>query len=141
METGADSRRALLDAAAHEFARFGPQGARIRAIVERAAVNERMIYHHFGSKDGLYRAVLEDQWYGLVAAWSPIVAEAAALEPRPGLRRAFAGLLGLLLDRPLLPALTVQEALSGWSGVPPASLAEVPSALRELFERGQAEGV
>ncbi len=54
-----DSRSALLVAAAEEFARRGLQGTRVQAIVKRAGVNERMIYHHFGNKEGLYRAVLE----------------------------------------------------------------------------------
>jgi AcrR family transcriptional regulator len=90
--TRVDSRRALLDAAAREFARFGPQGARVHAIVASAGVNEPMLYHHFGSTDGLYRAVLEDQWSGLAAARAPVLAEAAALGPRAGLRLAFNGL-------------------------------------------------
>ncbi len=47
------------------------RGARVHAIVRRARVSERMIYHHFGSKDGLYRAVLEDQWSGLIEGWRP----------------------------------------------------------------------
>src|SRR6266498_4700941 len=75
-----DSRSALLAAAAEEFARHGPKGARVQAIVERAGVNERMIYHHFGSKDGLYAAALEAQASGLVGAWRRIIDTAAEME-------------------------------------------------------------
>ena len=60
MNTGRerDTRQVLLDAASEELARHGLRGARMHVIVERAGINERMIYHHFGSKVGLYEAVL-----------------------------------------------------------------------------------
>src|SRR5213596_891126 len=86
-----DSRAALLAAAAEEFARYGRKGARIQAIVQRAGVNERMIYHHFGSKDGLYAAVLEAQGHGLVEAWRKLVDQAAELPPYQGMRAVLAG--------------------------------------------------
>jgi AcrR family transcriptional regulator len=54
------TRRRILDAALEEFATKGTGGARVDAIAERAGVNKRMIYHYFGSKDGLYRAVLQE---------------------------------------------------------------------------------
>ncbi|WP_437585586.1 TetR/AcrR family transcriptional regulator [Sorangium sp. So ce1000] len=140
-EARKETRRALLDAAAEEFARHGPEGARVQAIVGRAAVNERMIYHHFGSKDGLYRAVLEDQWAGLMEGWRPALEASAALEPREGLWRAFTAFFRLLLSRPLCMPLAMHEAMSGWRAAPAATLAMLPSQLRELYERGQADGV
>lgn len=137
-----DSRSALLAAAAEEFARHGPKGARIQAIVERAGVNERMIYHHFGSKDGLYTAVLEAQTHGLVQAWRQLVDQTAELEPYEGMRTVLAGFADLYAARPLLVALTLHEALGGWWTLPPptADLAPFPK-LRELYERGQRQGV
>jgi AcrR family transcriptional regulator len=137
-----DSRSALLAAAAEEFARHGPKGARIQAIVERAGVNERMIYHHFGSKDGLYAAVLEAQASGLIEAWRRIVEEAAEMEPYEGMRRALTGFAELQAARPLLVALSLHEALGGWRTLPlpTADVAPFPK-LRELYERGQRQGV
>jgi len=137
-----DSRAALLAAAAEEFARHGPKGARIQAIVQRARVNERMIYHHFGSKDGLYTAVLEAQASGLVEAWRQIIDQAADLPPYEGMRMALAGFADQFAARPLLVALTLHEALGGWRTLPlpTADLAPFPK-LRELYERGQREGV
>ena len=41
------------------FARSGYDGASIRTIVAAADVNQAAINYHFGSKDGLYRAVLQ----------------------------------------------------------------------------------
>jgi AcrR family transcriptional regulator len=137
-----DSRSALLAAAAEEFARHGPKGARIQAIVQRAGVNERMIYHHFGSKDGLYAAVLENQSHGLVQAWQRLIDHAAQLPPYEGMRTALAGFAELFAARPLLVALWLQEALGGWQTLPTPTGAAVPfPKLRELYERGQFQGV
>lgn len=56
----ADATRArILDAAIAEFASNGFNGARVDVICKQAKANPRMIYHHFGDKEGLYVAVLE----------------------------------------------------------------------------------
>ncbi len=52
------TRARILDAAATEFAAKGISGARIDDIAERARANKRMLYYYFGSKEGLFRAVL-----------------------------------------------------------------------------------
>ncbi len=49
----------ILQAAIMEFAEHGLTGARVDAIARRADTNMRMLYHYFGSKVGLYTAVLE----------------------------------------------------------------------------------
>src|SRR5271168_556857 len=48
----------ILDAALTEFAAKGFAGARVDAIARRAATNKRMLYHYFGDKEALFRAVL-----------------------------------------------------------------------------------
>ena len=53
------TRAALLDAALVEFSAHGRAGARTSAIARRAGVNKQLISHHFGGKDGLYRALVE----------------------------------------------------------------------------------
>ncbi len=52
----------ILAAAKSEFARLGLGGARVDEIAEKAKANKRMIYHYFGSKEDLFRAVLEDAY-------------------------------------------------------------------------------
>jgi AcrR family transcriptional regulator len=52
------TRERILSAALKEFAAKGFAGARIDAIARRAAINKRMIYHYFGDKEGLFKAVL-----------------------------------------------------------------------------------
>ena len=53
------TRKKLLAAARHEFAKRGLAGARVDEIAERAGVNKQLVYHYFGDKDALYLAVLE----------------------------------------------------------------------------------
>jgi AcrR family transcriptional regulator len=48
----------ILAAATQAFVALGPAGARVDAIAAAAGVNKRMLYHHFGDKQGLYQAVL-----------------------------------------------------------------------------------
>jgi AcrR family transcriptional regulator len=55
------TRRRILAAALAEFASKGISGARVDRIATRAKTNKRMLYHYFGSKDGLYRAVLNQR--------------------------------------------------------------------------------
>ena len=52
------TRESILEAALAEFVAVGPAGARVDRIASAAAVNKRMIYHYFGSKEGLYAALL-----------------------------------------------------------------------------------
>jgi TetR/AcrR family transcriptional regulator len=53
------TKAALLKAARAAFAEGGLEGARVDDIARRAGANKQLVYHYFGSKDGLYTAVLE----------------------------------------------------------------------------------
>ena len=57
----AAARARILAAAAEEFAAAGFAGARVDAVARQAGCNKRMLYHYFGDKQGLYRAVLEQR--------------------------------------------------------------------------------
>jgi AcrR family transcriptional regulator len=52
------SRERILAAALKEFAAKGFAGARVDLIARRAAINKRMLYHYFGTKEHLFREVL-----------------------------------------------------------------------------------
>jgi TetR/AcrR family transcriptional regulator len=56
----AATRAAILAAAESIFAGGGLAGARTDAIAKAAGVNKALLYYYFKSKDGLYRAVLEE---------------------------------------------------------------------------------
>src|SRR5712691_4552165 len=52
------SKERILTAALKEFSARGFAGTRVDRIACRAAINKRMLYHYFGDKEGLFRAVL-----------------------------------------------------------------------------------
>ena len=56
---GEDTRRRILETALEIFAAEGYEGASTRHLAERAGVNLPAIQYYFGSKEGLYRAVIE----------------------------------------------------------------------------------
>ena len=60
------SRRAILEAAAAEFANEGIAGARIHAIASVAGVNKALLYYYFQDKEALYGAALEHTFRGLL---------------------------------------------------------------------------
>ena len=54
------TRQRLLNAAIALFSRRGYHAVSVDEIVASARVNKRMVYHYFGSKEGLYKVVLHD---------------------------------------------------------------------------------
>ena len=57
---GSATSRRILEAATSEFAERGIAGARIDRIVATASTNKAQLYGYFGSKDGLFDAVVAD---------------------------------------------------------------------------------
>lgn len=66
-ERRAQTRAALLDAAAELFATHGIDGTTIDAIADRADRTSGAVYDHFGGKEGVLFALLDD-WVGDVSA-------------------------------------------------------------------------
>src|SRR6266700_7941368 len=60
-----ESRAAILQAAAQEFAEHGIAGARTDAIAREARVNKALLYYYFKDKETLYGAVLDNAFAGL----------------------------------------------------------------------------
>ena len=78
------TRARILAAAKREFARNGLSGARVDVIADKAQANKRMIYHYFGSKEGLFQTVLEAAYIDIRSAEQKLdldhLPPAAALE-------------------------------------------------------------
>jgi AcrR family transcriptional regulator len=81
----ARTRQDILRAARQEFAEHGLSGARVDSIATRMHTTKRMIYYYFGSKEGLYLAVLE-QVYGDIRSVEQEL-ELASLSPTDAIRR------------------------------------------------------
>ncbi len=83
-----DSRRTradILAVARAEFVEHGLSGARVDAIAERTRTTKRMIYYYFGSKEGLYSAVLEQAYSDIRSSEATLALE--DLDPLTALRR------------------------------------------------------
>ena len=57
----AATRRALLAAGRELFAGAGYEGTTVRAVAERAGVNQALLFRHFGSKEGLFAEAVTGQ--------------------------------------------------------------------------------
>lgn len=98
------TRARILAAGERAFAAKGIAGARVDAIAAQARSNKRMLYYYFGSKEGLFRAVLESR---LAVRLADVPSEAGTRIERLVARQA-----SHLRDRVYLRLLT-WEALEG----------------------------
>jgi TetR/AcrR family transcriptional regulator len=57
---GVETRERVLEAAAEQFAQHGFAGASLAAISKACGISDGLILHHFQTKEGLYRQVLEE---------------------------------------------------------------------------------
>jgi TetR/AcrR family transcriptional regulator len=58
---GEDRRRQLLQVAVESFARNGFSGTKTKDIAAAAGVSEAILFRHFGSKEDLYHAILDEK--------------------------------------------------------------------------------
>ena len=64
-QVGEETRRDIIAAAMKEFAEKGLAGARVDNIAAQTRTTKPMIYYHFGSKEKLYAAVMEEAYGGV----------------------------------------------------------------------------
>jgi AcrR family transcriptional regulator len=95
---GKASRERILQAATELFARHGYAGTSVDRLARRSGIAKTAIYHHFGSKERLLAAVLEQA----ATTWIEGISQAARQSGEPGdrLDRALAGMRLLLEEKP-----------------------------------------
>ena len=81
----ARTREKILKAALREFAARGYSGGRIEGIARRSGVAKGLVFHYFGSKEGLYLAVQERIYESLRRRQNETQLE--GLGPVEGMRR------------------------------------------------------
>jgi AcrR family transcriptional regulator len=101
------TREDILEAATEEFADKGLSGARIDKIAERTSSSKRMIYYYFGSKDGLYRAVLEREYTRIRRAEASIALD--RLPPKKALAELVRQSFDSHVERPNFIRLVMNE--------------------------------
>jgi len=140
-----DSRKAILRAATCEFAEQGEAGARMDAIARAAGVNKALLHYYFGTKDGLYAAVLHEVFTGLLERYLRVLKGPGS--PGERLLRHFLAHFDHMADAGAFTRLMGHEMLRARAGEPTSvsritDLAFRPlhMALAALIEEGMASG-
>ncbi|HOI54434.1 MAG TPA: TetR/AcrR family transcriptional regulator [Phycisphaerae bacterium] len=135
------SRRLLLEAAIDVFGRSGPEAASVDDICRRAGLNKRMVYHYFGSKEGLYREALRtvyDEFAGVEIALAHML-----LPPEELLETLVRRYHAFLAEHPESVRLISFENLHGGRVARQLALegkkAQIATALQLALQKGQAE--
>jgi AcrR family transcriptional regulator len=138
----AGMQRRILEAATEEFATRGFGGARVERISSRARTVDRMLYYYFGSKEGLFRAVLESSYEKLGRAEQQL--DLSGVDAMEGMRQLVAFTWNYYLAHPEFIRLLNSENL--YRGVHLKKSRRVKalsfpllSVLTELLERGAAQ--
>lgn len=134
----------ILEVAEVEFGEKGLAGARIDEIAALTQTSKRMIYYYFGSKEGLYLAVLEESYKRV----RDIEAELHLpdLEPEQALRRLVAFTFDHHLTHENYIRLVMNENINRGQYLAQSQRIQdlnVPAidAIRRLYQRGLQSGV
>jgi AcrR family transcriptional regulator len=134
----------ILDVATIEFAEKGLAGARIDEIASLTRTSKRMIYYYFGSKEGLYLAVLEESYRRMRAIESELHLD--DLDPEAALRRLVEFTFDHHHDNPAYIRLVMSENIQRGTYLAQSTIIQklnVPaiSGIQRLYDRGVAQGL
>ena len=134
----------ILDVATSEFAEKGLSGARIDKIAAATQTSKRMIYYYFGSKEGLYLAVLEESYRRMRSIEAQL--DLDELPPEEALRRLVGFTFDHHLGNPGYIRLVMSENMERASHLAQSKIIRelnVPAigAVEKLYARGVAAGV
>ncbi len=129
----------ILEVATAEFADKGLSGARIDEIAAATRTSKRMIYYYFGSKEGLYVAVLEEAYSRIRRIESELHLE--DLKPEDALRKLVGFTFDYQLDNPDFIRLVMTENINRGEFLAQSKTIQqfnVPAidAVRQVYERG-----
>jgi AcrR family transcriptional regulator len=136
-----DSRPAIFQAAANEFAQRGYDAAGVDRIADRARVNKAMLYYHYGSKQGLYVEVLRDMFRAVGARTRGIAQGAGTAETK--LDAWIVTIVEEAAARPWFPPIMLRELASGAAHIDAETFGmmnAVYTAVRDVIVQGQREG-
>jgi len=134
----------IIDVATHEFSEKGLAGARVDMIAEATKTSKRMIYYYFGSKEGLYIAVLEAAYSRIRQIESELHLE--DLAPEAALRRLVAFTVDYQRSNPDFVRLVMNENIHRGEFLAQSKTIQqlnvpVIQGLSAVYERGVASGV
>lgn len=128
-----ESRSAILQAAAHEFAAHGVAGARTDAIAREARVNKALLYYYFKDKETLYGAVLDDAFSGLKSAVFEVLD--SQLPPREKIMAYAGAYFDFIASNQLYPRLMQREMMRAREGNSPHIEKVIKTYIQPIFVR------
>jgi TetR/AcrR family transcriptional regulator len=134
----------ILAAGMKEFAEKGLAGARVDKIARRSGLNKNMIYHYFGSKEGLFEAVLERMYASIRERQHDL--QLRDMAPEEGMRALIEFTFDAFVERPEFTSLINTENLCKARHIKrsPKILAlyePLLETINDLLRRGEATGV
>jgi len=138
----AATRDLIFEAAATDFSAHGFDGVSVDTIAAGAGVTKAMVYYHFASKLGLYRAVVGDMLGAVAGTATEIAASREA--PDAKIARFIQTLAELRDERPWFPPLMMREMAAGAPHLDPDTLARMRAvfvAFAAMLEAGVAARV
>lgn len=138
------TKESILAAARVEFCEHGLAGARVDAIAERAKANKRLLYHHFGNKEELYRAVLMDAYAEIRAGERELNLD--SLSPDEAMDRLVRFTFRHFLAHPWFTSLLSTENLQDAAFLKtlpdiPALHSPLVGQIERILENGHREGI
>jgi AcrR family transcriptional regulator len=138
------TRARILAAAKSEFARVGLGGARVDHIAALAGANKRMLYYYFGSKDELFRAVLEAAYEHIRESEKALHLD--AVDPPEAILRLVAFTWDYFLEHPEFLSLLNSENMHRAEHLKQSKTVRrmhspFVAMIREILERGRRSGV
>src|ERR1035438_5711525 len=109
-----ESRAAILQAAAQEFAEHGIAGARTDAIAREACVNKALLYYYFKDKETLYGAVLDHAFSGMKSRVFQVLD--SALPPRDKIMAYVGAYFDFIASNQIYPKLMQREMMRAREG-------------------------
>jgi AcrR family transcriptional regulator len=137
------TRDNILAVATEEFAAHGLSGGRVDSIAEKTKTSKRMIYYYFGSKEGLYLAVLEKAYRKIRTLEADLALE--DLSPIEALRSIISGTFDHDERNPEFVRLVSIENIHSAMHMKQSTVItelniSVINTLAQIIERGLADG-
>ncbi len=138
------TRADILEVATREFAEKGLAGARVDLIAQATRTSKRMLYYYFGSKEGLYVAVLEQAYRRIRETEAQLRLD--DLPPEAALRALVLSTVDYHLAHPDFARLVMTENIHRGEYLARSEEIQrlnVPAidAVRRIYERGLQQGL
>lgn len=137
-----DARTKLMETATQLFAQKGFNAVSIRELARTAQVNSALISYYFGSKEGLYQEVLEEQFI-LIAKMLKVFEDMPPTSPTERITMYAKNIAVIHQQRPFLTRFIISEIINStpcYEAVIKKYISRIFHFLHTTFEEGICKG-